>query len=592
MLDAVLVPGPVFLELAQAAARDERGIALRAVEGFVIRSPLVLGSDDTIVQAHLIERSDGVLSFAIHSRSASSNGEWQLNVEGQLREIKVTSPATVSIAALRESIGKTGNGDDHYKRLAEVGIDLRPGFRTLHEICRRENEALVRIGLPVDRRSDSNASIHPVLLDGALQACGLLIPQPPATSDIYLLTGVDRISLAGSVPPELWCHACLRAVSSEHPHEQRADATLYALDGTAVGVLEGVLLRKVSRDTLERLVRAPADSIEDLFYELAWQPKPVVPAAAKMLVAPESLVPTLEQRFVTLADQNGLKVYDDLMPELDRLCREHIVLALRRLDFDTSIGRRFTLEAEITTLKVAPRYARLFGRLLDILAEDGLLRRHGMLFEVVAPFEAIEPAPQYVALLERFSGHEDELWMLRRCGDALSRLLVGDEDPLALIFSDGRLGEARRLYATTPFARTYNRILAELVAAVISDLPPTTPLRVLEIGAGTGATTAQVLPLLPGERTDYLFTDVSQVFLDCAAETFADKPFLRRALLDIERDPLEQGFTAESVDIVIAANVLHATVDLRQAVRNVARCWRRVGLWCCLKEWRQSDGSI
>jgi NAD(P)-dependent dehydrogenase (short-subunit alcohol dehydrogenase family)/acyl carrier protein len=40
-------------------------------------------------------------------------------------------------------------------------------------------------------------------------------------------------------------------------------------------------------------------------------------------------------------------------------------------------------------------------------------------------------------------------------------------------------------------------------------------------------------------------------------------------LLDIERDPLAQGFAASSFDIVIAANVLHATADLRASLAHV-----------------------
>jgi len=94
---------------------------------------------------------------------------------------------------------------------------------------------------------------------------------------------------------------------------------------------------------------------------------------------------------------------------------------------------------------------------------------------------------------------------------------------------------------------------------------------VLEIGAGTGGTTGYVLQRLPADRTDYLFTDVSPLFLERAAEEFSAWPFLRRGLLDIERDPLAQGFAGGSADIVIAANVLHATADLRTTLANTVK---------------------
>ena len=93
-------------------------------------------------------------------------------------------------------------------------------------------------------------------------------------------------------------------------------------------------------------------------------------------------------------------------------------------------------------------------------------------------------------------------------------------------------------------------------------------MRVLEIGAGTGGTTRWALTALQGERTTYSFTDVSPAFLEAAQVRFKDAPFLKTALLDLERDPTEQGFGPNSFDIVVASNVLHATTDL---TRSLAR---------------------
>jgi NAD(P)-dependent dehydrogenase (short-subunit alcohol dehydrogenase family) len=68
---------------------------------------------------------------------------------------------------------------------------------------------------------------------------------------------------------------------------------------------------------------------------------------------------------------------------------------------------------------------------------------------------------------------------------------------------------------------------------------------------------------------DYTFTDISPLFLERAAEQFDFYPSLQCKLLDIERDPVSQGFSHGDYDIVIAANVLHATADLRQTLAHV-----------------------
>jgi acyl transferase domain-containing protein len=85
-------------------------------------------------------------------------------------------------------------------------------------------------------------------------------------------------------------------------------------------------------------------------------------------------------------------------------------------------------------------------------------------------------------------------------------------------------------------------------------------LKVLEIGAGTGGTTATVLPALQsayGERMylSYTYTDISSGFFPAAKERFKDHEAIGYAILDISKDPLEQGFERENFDLIIACNV-------------------------------------
>lgn len=85
-------------------------------------------------------------------------------------------------------------------------------------------------------------------------------------------------------------------------------------------------------------------------------------------------------------------------------------------------------------------------------------------------------------------------------------------------------------------------------------------IRVLEIGAGTGSTTAIVLDAMHsthGERLyeDYTITDVSAGFVNQTKERFAQYGNLKFAVCDITVDPLEQGFEPASYDLIIASNV-------------------------------------
>ena len=87
-------------------------------------------------------------------------------------------------------------------------------------------------------------------------------------------------------------------------------------------------------------------------------------------------------------------------------------------------------------------------------------------------------------------------------------------------------------------------------------------LRILEIGAGTGGTTARVLEGLKSESggllySSYVFTDISTLFFDAGKQRFESYRNIEYRALDISKDPIEQGFEAGQYDLVIASNVSH-----------------------------------
>src|SRR5262249_27793891 len=61
------------------------------------------------------------------------------------------------------------------------------------------------------------------------------------------------------------------------------------------------------------------------------------------------------------------------------------------------------------------------------------------------------------------------------------------------------------------------------------------------------------------------------LFVANAQQKFAAYPFLQSRTLDIEQDPLEQGFEPHSFDLIIAGDVLHATKDMRRTLEHVRR---------------------
>ena len=94
-------------------------------------------------------------------------------------------------------------------------------------------------------------------------------------------------------------------------------------------------------------------------------------------------------------------------------------------------------------------------------------------------------------------------------------------------------------------------------------------MRILEIGAGTGGLTEKIVEQLKsdfGERLycKYTFTDISSGFFVSANERFKDYQGMEYKILDISKDPLEQGFSAGEYDLIIASNVNKTLLTFEQ----------------------------
>ncbi|KAF5548576.1 polyketide synthase [Fusarium phyllophilum] len=96
---------------------------------------------------------------------------------------------------------------------------------------------------------------------------------------------------------------------------------------------------------------------------------------------------------------------------------------------------------------------------------------------------------------------------------------------------------------------------------------------VLEIGAGTGDSTAQLLEhLAPAGKvqySNYTCTDISSGFFVEAKERFKEFPNMEFATLNISKDLAEQDFDGYKYDLILATNVIHATKSLNESLKNV-----------------------
>jgi acetoacetyl-CoA synthetase len=250
---------------------------------------------------------------------------------------------------------------------------------------------------------------------------------------------------------------------------------------------------------------------------------------------------------------------------VENLSLEYVREAFDAIGATASMDAGDSADALATRLEIATQHHKLFGRLVHTLAAASL---HSNTVEHATSKRVC--AAQLASKALRTLPHlQHEIALISRCGGGLAEVLKGTRDPLELLFPDGAAKEMAALYKDSPTFGLPNALVPKALNALIGSLPGHRGLRILELGAGTGGTTAHLLPRLGGKCSEYFVTDVGAAFLSHARESFGQYPFVRYGVFDVEKSPEAQGWQGGVFDLVIAANALHATADLTQTLRNV-----------------------
>ncbi len=258
----------------------------------------------------------------------------------------------------------------------------------------------------------------------------------------------------------------------------------------------------------------------------------------------------------------------DLLNRLENLSVAYVLQAFEKLGWALNAGVSFSLDEAANRLGVVDRHKRLLRHLLMMLTEENILEQNSSGWVALKNSSEDNPDKQHEQLLSQYPDAEAELTILGRCGSNLNGVIRGETDPMQLIFPSADVAAAARLYQDSPTFGGMNAALQQTISTILRYLPVDRKIRILEIGAGTGGSTSHILPHLPPARAEYVFTDISNLFILKARERFADYPFVKYGLLDIEDSDKVRAFDTQQFDIVIASNALHATCDMRQTLDN------------------------
>lgn len=563
----IVFPAAGYIEVLLAAGREIHSSLQLDVHGIAFEQPLILKNNQ---RQHLqVNHTSDTNGVTIHSKVIGEDTVWQRHVYGNVCKRTIESRKIINIEAVRERCRKMAAGR-LYEIFAASGLNYGPAFQGINSLWSGHAEALAQLHtLPqLFPKSKPNASndylLHPTILDASLQTLiGTLTDDEGAKIPTFLPVSLETLRFHASPKAQQECFVYVRRTKYSNSCLE-GDIYLLNQDGQSLAEIRGICCHHV---------KSKAES-NDWLYSYEWrglnEPQGIDSTWASD-VTPAGLTANIREQVNDLSIAFGRdRYYRDIEPFMTELSIAFAWEALKRLGANWQIGEHITVDRICSDLNIKRSHRRLTNRILRLLADKGLLKQvDAQTWSVDALYSGPKSAKIHKAFLDQLDDEPPpELTLLDHCGGQLASVLAGETDPIQVIFPNGEQTYTDPIYKQSSNFAVYNEIVERIVRLILAKMPEDRRLRILEIGAGSGALASLILERLPANRLSYTYTDISSHFLVRARERFLHIETINYEVLDIEKEPVSQGFEPASFDVVLAGDVLHATRDLKSAVEH------------------------
>src|SRR5690606_24129059 len=337
----------------------------------------------------------------------------------------------------------------------------------------------------------------------------------------------------GRPDPEGFLHVRERSSGYE---EVCWDITVIGADGRVAAEMEGV---RLSRAHIQNTTRA-----ERYHVELRAAPRPGDPAHSWPGADSATILAGASDRLSEVRSAWRELSYPSYKARLEATFARTLAAALRTLVCNPSDGEKgeqpeLTVE-ELVGVCREEHLRAVVRAALPLMEREGVLeRRGGQRVRLVVP---VGDKAGLRELAEEGAAFPAQTALAVRVGQRM-RELLGGEVAAAEVAGAGGAGDLLEQYHEVgPASVCANRLLRALVEEVVGGWPGDRPLRVLEVGAGTGGTTVTLLPVLPGDRVRYTVTEVAEPVLGRLRQRLSGVDAVEFGLLDLDGDPVGQGF--------------------------------------------------
>ena len=451
-----------------------------------------------------------------------------------------------------------------YEMLAGQGLKFGPTFSNMRAVRASSCRCVAEVAIPdtaaiMPAHFEYPFIIHPATLDSCIHSVFPIgarynrgdrgTPVPTFIEEIFISQNIEK------APGHIFSvYAQNRKKEVDNPGRSGQDTgTVVVVDKSKAGdepviTFKGLVFSYLTKDTPEETT----SNERRIHYQTHWQPDPCFISSTQLIKLSSPFRKPFRDRDQACISQQAAFYYAD-----------YTLATIGAEEVKTMRPHHQKLYASLTSF-----CSRVRSGQLGMFSTDDWL---GLNTE--------ERASVFARVAEKPYG-----LLLCPIGVNLPRILRQEVDPLSIMVEADRL---ERYY------RTYEPIeqSCQQAAVYIKLLGHKNPhLNILEVGAGTGGATLPILEVLrgagqaPPNFAQYHFTDVSPAFFEKAKDKLGLwQDLLTFKKLDIEADPISQGYAPASYDLIIAANVVHATSRVEQTLKRIRSLLKPGGAFALLE---------
>lgn len=411
-----------------------------------------------------------------------------------------------------------------YEAMRGVGLEYSGHFHGLKSGRRALEVATISASWSASD-VDSTYLLHPGIIDVAFQALCVAFASP-ASGDIwapYLPIKIQRLSVD---PNARLANSTPNMGFEADAYVSAGGSNLITGDIDVYGCSEDSALMQIEGLAMQAMSDPSAENDKALFATTSW---------VKDIMSGLDAADTSED----FLDDH------DLVEALDRVSLFYWQNLLREM-----------------ALPTAPEVSWYHNRMLQ--AGKALIALIQKEEHPVAKSSWLHDSSQLIA--EIFDSYREraDMRLIKAVGENIPAVFRGDTQLLEVMLENDLLN---RFYMEGLGLPVINDAISSAVKQICDKYPQAS---ILEVGAGTGGTTRKIMDTAGVSFSSYTYTDISTGFFEKASEKFSDyKSKMVFKPLDVEKDVLEQGFPKHGYDVIIAANVLHATRRLKETMQHV-----------------------